>query len=251
MAKLPVFATVGPVFSDTIRAARAMPVLVIAAAIVSGAHTFSDWALTSDEAGSAGNIAFIKLAVSVAVTILVAPVLIAISRFVVLNEVTGGYALPLSSARFQRFCAWSVALLLLTELLALITPALGIEGDAKTAAEIVLLLVSFAVAVSLTLLFPAIAVDAPGATAPGATLRNSLADLRGAFWRIFAILVLVALPILAVAFSVMWAVEDSIVDLVTRWLAALLLELLWTAASARLFLTLADRLRSPDPARTG
>jgi hypothetical protein len=245
MAKPSVFATVGFAFSDTVRAARAMPVLVLVAVIVSGAHALADWmfGLSLSDTALTGKVLLIKLVLGVAYAILLAPVLIAIFRFIILGEVARGYTLDLNNPRFQLFCAWSIALFLLTEGLGLVPRVLGAESDIGAALDWLLVVAYFAIAVGLTLLFAAIAVDAPGAT-----LRNTLSDLRGSFWRASAILLLILLPILVVFLIGMIGLTEIAkienTDAVL-WFATLAWELLWTAAAARLFVALADRLRSP------
>jgi hypothetical protein len=242
VAKPSVFATARLAFSDAIRAMSAMPALALAAVIVSGARALADWTfgLSLSETVLTGQILLLKLVVGVAYAILLAPVWIAIFRFIILDEVARGYALDLDNPRFRLFCAWSVVFFLLTEALGLVTPVLGIEGDMAIASDSLPVLAYFVVAAGLALLFPAIAVDAPGAM-----LANALADLRGSFWRVFGILWLIALPALA-AVVIGLAMTDVIsqINAVIGWLATLLFELVWTAAAARLFLVLASRLRS-------
>ena len=221
-----------------------MPVLVLAGLVVSGANVLADRLPSLDD--PTGEI-MVTLIVGVAITILLAPVQIGVFRFIIRDEVTRHYALNLNTMRFRRFCAWSVGYWLLIALLSRIPSGLGLEDDAKKLCEIAMLSVTFAIGVSITLIFPAIAADAPGAT-----LRNALADLRGSFWRAFAILMLVVLPVLAVLVLATWRalertdkIEGDNVIAVLGWLGFLLSELLSVAAAARMFQALAARLRAP------
>lgn len=245
MTKPRVFATVGLGFSDTIRAGRAMPILTLAAVIVSGGNALAEWmfGLSQSDAALTGKVLLAQLVGGVAYVILLAPVQIAIVRFVVLDEVTRGYTLDSNSHRFQLFCAWSIVLFMLAFAVSILTRVHGFEGEIGTALDWSLMIAALALSIGMALLFPAIAVDAPGAT-----LQNAFADLRGSFWRAVGIFVVTAIPTLAVFLAGMIAIlEIAKIDgyEAIGWLMMLSLELLWTAIAARLFLALADRLRSP------
>jgi hypothetical protein len=246
VTKPPVFASARLAYSDTIRAVRAMPAMMLAAVIVSATNTLADWAfgLSLPETAPMGKVLLIKLVVIVAYSVLFAPVLIAIFRFIILDDVTRRYTLNLNDPRFQLFCGWSITFLLIAEGLGLVTRVLGIEGDVGIALDGLSVLATFVIGVVAILLLPAIAVDAPSAT-----LRNALADVRGSFWHVFGILCLVMLPVLAV-FLIVLAMNDEVAkvttfDLTVVWFAGLAIELLVAAAASRLFEALANRLRSP------
>ncbi|MBZ0146343.1 MAG: hypothetical protein K8F62_02225 [Pseudorhodoplanes sp.] len=239
------FATVGRAFFDVVRAARAMPLLALAAVIVGALYALAHWVfrLPASDSALTEQTLLLQFAVDVARAILIAPVLIAVFRFIVMNKVTRGYALDVGHPRVRRFCAWLIVLAMLTLASSLTTQISGIEGGLSTAVDLLLIVAAFGVVVALALLFPAIAVDAPGAS-----LRNAMADLRGSFWRAVGVLCLITLPVLVLFFIVLIGAEAvAEIDAIqlVGWIPVLCWELLWTAAASRLFLALAERLRSP------
>lgn len=134
---------------------------------------------------------------SIVQAFLLTPFLIAVHRFVILGK-TGRYTLAPGEHRFQLFFLWSIAL----SLLAWAPPFLlwAVKGISISGA-LSLMLVGFvyitaAIIISLRLiiLFPAIAVDAPGAT-----WRNAMADTKGSAWRILFIGFVTALPLIGAA----------------------------------------------------
>ena len=98
------------------------------------------------------------------------------------------------------------------------------------------------VALRLTVLFPAIAVDAPGATAA-----NSIADTRGFALDIFVIYLLAFLPILATQ----WILHELNLPVAVDTALGVIFDVaalaLFVVISSRLFQALADRtlLRAP------
>jgi len=120
------------------------------------------------------------------------PVAIAVHRFVLLGEVTERYVLNPSEPRFKQFFIWTVIYQLMIS-----APSLLLAGPAENAAALALSLPLFIivtiVALRLIILFPAIAVDAPGTA-----WQNAVEDTKGHAWRIFFIVVLVSIPMLAV-----------------------------------------------------
>jgi hypothetical protein len=231
-------------YSDTARAIRAMPALLLVALIVGGGRVLVERAfgLSVSDTALTGKTLLIKLVVGVAYCILLAPVWIAIYRFVILNEVTRRYALDTANPRFQIFCAWSIVFFLLFEALGLVVQAIAPDGDVRTGLEMALVFATFAVTASLALLFPAIAADAPAAS-----LRNAFADLAGSFGRAFTILLAILLPITIVALaglSALGGAGEAVASDVAGWLLVVCLELLWAAAAARLYMALAVRLRA-------
>ena len=133
---------------------------------------------------------------------LLAPLAIAIQRHVLLGEVTRGYSLALSDPRFLRFFYFSFTLALAQTILFFVAtlvlpaafnaPANAAEpngtGVTITAGIIVGVLLVLA---RLILVFPAAAVDAPGAT-----WGNAWRASRGHFWTIAFVFILTGLPAL-------------------------------------------------------
>jgi hypothetical protein len=123
---------------------------------------------------------------------LLTPCMIAAHRFIILGEVTPHYRLAPRAPRFQLFFLWSLALSL-----GYWVPSFGLAAlpqvmpYALVAGGALFIVAVFAVIVSfrLMILFPAVAVDAPGAT-----WDNALADTNGHVWRMLFITLLSGLP---------------------------------------------------------
>ena len=245
MAKLSVFATVGLAFSDTVRAARAMPVLVFAALIVSVAAVCTDvlFDIPATDTDPGGKPPLVSVGLGIAYEILLAPIFIAIYRLIILNDITSSYAPNLKSPRFRAFCGWAIAIFLLAEI-PWSAARVFAPDNLRSALEPAALVWGLLIMLGLILLLPAVAVDAPGATP-----RNAIADVFGSFWRVVAIVLLTMLPLLVVAIAAVWGlpfvIEDTAtIETVVFSLIGSFLTLVLTAAAARLYLVLANRLRS-------
>lgn len=135
---------------------------------------------------------------SVAQAFLLTPFLIAVHRFIILGE-TGRYALAPAEHRFQLFFLWSIALSLLAWVPPFLISSVPLRQAPSVGVAFVLgcfvyVVVAIVVSLRLIVLFPAIAVDAPGAT-----WRNAMADTKGNAWRILFIGLLAALPLIGLA----------------------------------------------------
>lgn len=119
---------------------------------------------------------------------LVTPYLIAVHRLIILGEVAPDYASGFRAPRFQRFFAWSVVFSAMWwAALSLASLPSGLPGVAVLVA---VAFVALVVSLRMIVLFPAVAVDAPGAR-----WQNAFADTKGHVWRIFLIFVVAGLPI--------------------------------------------------------
>lgn len=131
--------------------------------------------------------------------ILLAPVCIAIQRFVMFDEITPAYRLPVGERAFWLFAGWLFALKVL---LGLPVDFLGVLQSVNASlvadmlAYIVAVVAAIAVALRLTILLPAVAADAPGAT-----LAHAWADGKGQVLRLFAVFFLPLLPWLVVSMA--------------------------------------------------
>ncbi len=124
--------------------------------------------------------------------LLLTPIVIAIHRFVILGEVTTGYGLDVRAPAFRLFFIWLFVLKVLAGLPYELLGVLQTRDNplwGTTTALLVRLIVVIAVALRLTVLFPAIAVQTPGATAA-----HAFADTKGQALRLFAVFVLALLP---------------------------------------------------------
>ena len=145
---------------------------------------------------------------------LLAPLLIAVHRHVLLGEVTHRYAFDLSDQRFLLFFYFSFALSLLQALLffaavqlfpdAFGGPASGVDKNGGGVAIVAAIMVGvLVVAARVVLVFPAAAIDAPGAT-----WSNALKASGGHFWLIASIFILIGMPPL-----ILWLFAGSILDI--------------------------------------
>ncbi len=123
---------------------------------------------------------------------LLTPIVIAIYRFVILGEVTPNYVLDIGEPAFRFMFIWLFGLRAFSGLPYTLLGALQTLGYSPQATAIpfaIALIVATAVLLRLTILYPAIAVEAPGATAA-----HAFADSKGQGLRIFAIFLLALMP---------------------------------------------------------
>ena len=132
--------------------------------------------------------------------LLLTPVVIAIHRFVILGEITPAYTLHVGAPGFRIFFAWLFALKIFVELpfdLLGALETLDWSPRASTLAFAVALITAIAVSLRLTILLPALAVEAPGATPS-----RALADTKGQALRLLLLFLLALLPWVAVDFGI-------------------------------------------------
>jgi hypothetical protein len=178
---------------------------------------------------------------------LVTPFMIAVHRFIILDEVTPGYALDPSKPSFRLFFGWLVALSTVGSLVlwtyGLLT-ALGAPVMAAIVPTALVLVVAVIVSVRLTVLFPAIAVDLPGAQAS-----NAWADTKGHAFGILVIFALALLPLLAISLATSFILGSKALDVGTPTLLVVSAVMhgatltLCVAIASRVFQTLGDRMR--------
>jgi hypothetical protein len=174
---------------------------------------------------------------------LLTPYLIAIHRFIILGEAAPRYAIAASTHRFQLFFLWSMALSMFYWVPAFVIAAFFAKTEALLLMATLLLLaftvVALVATVRLIILFPAIAVDAPGAT-----WTHAMADTQGRFWRILAISTLAALPALAGMIALLLIGPNSwlLVVAVSDGVMSVVLMTLAIAVASRLYEQLGDRV---------
>jgi len=248
-AGMPVIRTVRMAYHDVWRAVRAMPHLALITAVIVFALNLVQYTAVPKSVRDFPAVAFVSILVT---NLVVTPLAIAIFRFILADETTREYAIALKEPRFVRFFAWSVALSSLWLIPTIIDYVTSIDDPVSWVAWAVALLVYFIAMLRLVILFPAIALDAPGAT-----VANSVADTKGHVLNILFIY-LVALLTLSVA-VVLWLVLVVVLSMVTPgaitegdppgWALAAIIavaELAFTSLlvgiDARIFQALADRV---------
>ena len=237
-----VFASAKLAWSDVFRAIAAMPALAWGVVLLGLVLGVVDIVLTRwiSPVPSTFGALVATSAVLVLKSFVLTPLYLAIHRYIILGEITSGYALAAEQPRFQRFFLCTLALYALW-----VVPSILLlfgHGGVITAAMLILSLFVTFVGTRLIILFPAIAVDAPGTS-----FRNAFDDTRGFFWRIFGILIVAMLPVFVPIIAVAFALgEQSAVFKLISAVVTMLSLALGIAIASRLYLSLSDRLGPPD-----
>jgi hypothetical protein len=165
--KLPIFETAWKSYRDGLRAVVSMPQLAIVCLIAALGTSVVDFMLwPKGSADKPVGIELLSFGVWVVQAGLFAPLAIAVHRYVLLGKVTRTYALDLGSARFKNFVFYGVLLQAPTTLTSLL------EGLISSATIFALNMAFLYLFVRLVVLFPAIAIDGPGAH-PITALQNT------------------------------------------------------------------------------
>jgi len=196
--ELPVIETVAIAWRDAFRAIEVMPVV---AGIAFALYLLFSLAISAINANSSGLVVspwlpVISIGANIVQAALLAPLAIAVHRFVLLGEKTNRYPLEPKSRRYLRFVGFSI----LVKILWLIPNT--IESLFPAARDYGLGIVTFVLVITLVrraILFPAIAIDAPGAT-----WRKARLDTKGSSWRVAFIFVLTGLPVLVINVPLAW-----------------------------------------------
>ncbi len=188
--------TLAAAYRELPRLMTAMPSLMLSAFLIlvatSAAAEFVPKQL-SDQHLSGSALGLVQNAIE---ALLLTPVFIAIHRFIVVDGVTRAYVLP-SEGNFWLFAGWLFALKVLTGLpidFLGVLQLLNASLVASSLAFAVALIAAIAVALRLTILLPALAVEAPGATP-----EHAWAVSRGQTLRLFALFFLAMVPWLVVS----------------------------------------------------
>lgn len=185
--KAPVLQIAALTYRDAWRVCQAMPVLLGIALVVCLAESV----VTDKFSRDAASVTLItNLIGSVVGTCLIAPVLIAIYRFILLDDRTAEYRIDFQDPRLRRFLGYSFVLLVIFHVGLLAEILFERASAAATLWLLVIWLGWLVITIKLTLLFPAIAVDIPSVR-----FGNAMAATDGNFWRIVGICIVVSLPV--------------------------------------------------------
>jgi hypothetical protein len=209
--------------------------------------------LTRDPTGQA----VARTAILIGICYLLTPFFLAIHRYLLLGEPAIRYDLRSSSKRFQLFFGWLCAIIFVMSIPSILgtftTPRgpvyyvgqyadLGDSAIVTTARLVALLLV-----VRLLVLFPAVAVDAPGAT-----WQNAISDTRRYIWFVFAATILPFVPVGLLGMAVAPLLRGSSGTILGSaasilWLGATLLVALTLSAAiaSRLYQIVGEQLNTP------
>jgi hypothetical protein len=238
-------------YQDVVRALRAMPALAIAAGlIVIGISTVN--VLLVEPIIPARSLLGREI-MGLVSNFLLTPFLVAVHRFIILGEVTPRYALDVRDTRILHFFGFAAVLYVAMSLLLVMSKVLEALASSASALSLILsvLVIVFSigliiVSVRATILFPAVAVDAEGAT-----WENALHDAKGHGWYIVILVVVSSIPfVLAIAVmllmkAAMPSLPMSIAALVVGDIVAVAYTALLVAIASRLYQALGDRLNRP------
>ena len=239
-------------WTDLMATVRSHPWLAVIAIAACTAASLASAFLNLEDDVSARAIAR-GLGLAVAEAFVLTPVLLASHRFIILGESTRDYVGAVCTVRFWRFFLLSAATTALLFVPVLVTRWRMLAEETSSFALGAGIVAFVAVTLLLSLLFPAIAVDAPGTS-----IRNAIADLWGNVWHIFWVSVIAMLPLLLATIVV-----GGIQAMIFEDLSALALRLafaplegamiaatyvLLVLIASRFYLAIGDRLRQSSPA---
>lgn len=200
----PIFQAVAQAYRDLVHCLRELRPLVAIVLLITLAFQTAETLLLPPTAGETSRTILLRFLSSLAQGFLTVPYYIAVHRLIILGERTGSYLLAPSHLRFQQFFWWWAALSVVTylpiALIEMLAPARAMTPFSYLivlAAMPVILIAVIIVTLRLTIILPAVAVDAPGAT-----WENVIADTKGYVWRIFLFGLVASLPLIVPAFII-------------------------------------------------
>jgi hypothetical protein len=217
---------------------------------VCAASSLADYSFNPDDTfpGSM-NLAF---PLAIAEAFLLTPLLIASHRFVIRGPDAADEPVMKLSSRKWRFFSLSAILIVLLWTPLLIGQRWIASDEATIVSTLLFIAPMIVVTLWLALIFPAIAVDAPGAS-----VGNALADMKGNFWRIFWVWTFASAPIIASLLAIFFA-QEALTETTglalqdVRIASAPLLGLLQlafyvldAAIASRFYLAVGNRLKQP------
>jgi hypothetical protein len=240
-------AIVRSAFEDAAVSARTMPLVLLDTVLLAAILGVSRRAFLTEATGlSPLAIGSIEVLLNVLV---LAPMSIALYRFVLLGEITRRLGVAMRIRSLGAFLRASLILSALTLVGYFGGAALGTAFGPPFNTMIVLAAFGLTILLSvrLTLLFPAIASEAPGARWPLAII-----DSAGHGWQIFLVLALCSIPFLFLGLPLDGLLREIAplrpAGLILAILGAVL-EVAWTVvlviAAARLYQALGQRLKQP------
>ena len=229
--KPPVIGTAVAAWADAFNVIGAMPLVAGIALAIMIVVSLLGVAFLPNALGAAPWMLVYTVVFSIIQALLLAPLAIVVHRYVLLGEVTDRYPLDPSSTRYMRFVSFAILVKVIGALPGVVDAFIPVQQESAGraavigAAILVLFVVIIVVVVRRAILFPAIAIDAPGAT-----WSNARRDTKGSSWRVFLIFVCVALPAIIISIPlwyvtlrsgfgggsrIMFAIVGSVVDIPT------------------------------------
>ncbi len=263
-AKIPIIDTAVLAWRDAFRAINAMPAVAGIAFVITVILAVPTLFIFSDPVAAKPSVGshVVSFVLSVIQAFLIAPLAIAVHRFVLLGEVTGGYSINPSSPRYLRFVTFSLVIILIYTVPGWIAdmihsplpsdstdPAESLRYAAYSLLMIFLIIIPITIVVLRRLiLFPAIAVDALGAN-----WSNARKDTKGHTWRVAFVFVCTSIPLMVLSLPFIWPLDLSSKPsefnlspfLIFSTIIAVPTVCAFAAAASHLFRGLADNLARP------
>jgi hypothetical protein len=248
-SRLPILRLVTMAYSDVWRVLTTMRMLALYVLLIVLAISVAENLVPMRVWGGPVLGSLLGFAVDAVRSFCLTPFMIAAHRFILRGEVTRRYAPDPGQPGFMAFFGWLVALsaigtlaLVLQEVLT----AISLSPFAGLVVAVIIIIALGLFSVRLSILFPAIAIEARGATAA-----NALADTNGHALRIFLIFLLALLPLTVVAIGVTLMLGHgvtvpgspaAIINLVAGAAIQIVALSLCVAIASRVFEALADRV---------
>ena len=199
----PISQAVAQVYRDVFHCISELRVLALIVLLITLAFQIAEALLLPPGAGEASRDLLLRFVSNLAQGFVTVPYYIAVHRLVILGERTTSYALAPSDPRFQLFFWWWATLSVVTylpiSLVEMLARARGLTAFyylIALAGMPIILVAVIIVTLRLTIIFPAVAVDAPGAD-----WGNVMADTKGHVWRIFLLGLVAGLPLIVPALA--------------------------------------------------
>ena len=255
--ELPVISTATAGWRDAFSALSAMPAtggitFVILLVLGMLSILFMPSPVAADQRGAA--LQLVSIVSGIVQSFLAAPLAIAVHRYVLLGEVATGYALDFSSPRYLRFVCFAVLVNVMLMAPNLIFTALPSDKENVAISALgaivacVLLVVLIIVALRRAILFPAVAVDAPGAS-----WSNARSDTKGHSWAVLFIFICTMIPVIVISLPLYWLLmkplgtttSGQIVFAVISTVIQVPTVCAFAAVASHIFRALADDLARP------
>lgn len=200
----PISQAVAQAYRDVFHCIGELRALALIVLLITLAFQIAEVLLLPPGSGHVSRDLLLRFLSNLAQGFLTVPYYIAVHRLVILGERTTSYVLAPSNPRFQLFFWWWAALsvvvylpISLVDMLAPSREAMPFPYLIVLAGLPIVLIAIIIVMLRLTIIFPAVAVDAPGAT-----WGNVMADTKGYAWRIFLFGLVGCLPLIVLALAV-------------------------------------------------
>jgi hypothetical protein len=255
--KLPTFSIAMAAWRDVLRALGLMgTTFVVAIVAMIPVNFLQIYLVPRTPGGPSGLMSHLWfLAYAVAQAFVLTPLLVAVHRFVLLKETTSYCRFLMPNRRLRRFFDWMAAMSALMAIPQFLFDPGIVSGELLRVFSLAsgIFLLSFLLTnyVRLSILFPSIAIDAPGAD-----WLNAIDDAKGHFWRMFLVIMCTLAPSL-IALGIVTKIADPSGSLIERIIAAVGISVVGVlsmaalaAMASHIYAAVADRLTRPTDQTT-